>query len=49
MFPITLILPRSKVLNGVLAGVLDIISAVIANVASGKRVKGAGKSVSLFP
>ena len=49
VFPITLILPRSKVLNGVLAGVLDIISAVIANVASGKRVKGAGKSVSLFP
>ena len=49
VFPITLILTRSEVLDGVSASVLAITSAGIANVPSSKGVKGSGQTVSFFP
>ena len=49
MFPITLVLPRIKVQDGVLTGVLAITADGIDNVASCKGDKGSGQSVSLFP
>ena len=49
MFPITLVLPRSKVQDGVLAGVLAITAAGTSNHGTGKGVKGLAQSVSLFP
>ena len=42
-FPITLVLPRIKVQDGVLAGVLAITADGIDNVASGKGGKGSGQ------
>ena len=48
MFPITPILPSSKVKYDVSAGVLAITLAGIADVSSGKGGKGSGQSVSLF-
>ena len=48
-FPSPFILPRSKVWDGVLSGVLDITASGIANVDSGKGYKVSGQYISLFP
>ena len=49
VFPITLVLPRRKVQDGVSTGVLTITAAGIDNVASGKGGKGSGQSASWLP